>query len=164
MVSLLDGSSGIVNFPTTYGFLLARILLKNNETDLDLVHRYQAGITLVNMSRPVTFDPSPPLLNMDLLNGSLTGSATEKSLEVTARLAPYNIPSNSRDMKPVAEILEKAGIKGGNYTAPQPAANLTLAQSLYNQSIFESLSSSDYKLNLGNGWVTGSSRIAGCVS
>ena len=112
------GYQGFVNFPTIYGFLLIRILLRNNGTDLEVVHRYQSEIAITAVNRtstPPPFRGAPPL-TIELLNSSLPTSPEERILALTARLAPYNPPELTSDIANVTHNLAKAGISNGVYT------------------------------------------------
>jgi len=145
---------GIVNFPTTYGSLLIRILLRNNGTDLNVVHGYQSQITLspVNRTTPTLSKSTAPSLSVDLLNGSLTGSPAQQLLQLTARLSPYNQPELRSEVGNVSRILEFAGLRGGSYNQP-PGVNLTEAEESAALSILEDLSKPQSRELFNHGWL-----------
>lgn len=67
---------GFINFPTTYGSLLIRILLRNNSTDVAVVQRIQSQIQFSPVNR-TDAKAQAPSLSLDLLNGSLSGFPDE---------------------------------------------------------------------------------------
>ena len=155
-----SGYQGVINFPTTYGFLLGRILLRNNSTDLDIVHSYQAGtqVSLVNRSNSV--GPAPPPLTLDLLTDSLTGSAPEQLLQLTARLSQYDPPEVLDENSNVTAILALAGINNGTYTQP-PAVNLTAAVEGVELGLYQDLTNPAHVQGFGNGWQQFISELSG---
>ncbi|KAI9871211.1 MAG: hypothetical protein M1830_003194, partial [Pleopsidium flavum] len=145
---------GIVNFPTTYGSLLIRILLRNNGTDLNIVHSYQAQISLspVNRTALSLSKPVAPSLSVDLLNGSLTGSPPQQLLQLTARLSPYNQPELRSEVSNVSRILELAGLRGGSYNQPA-GVNLTEAEEVATLSISNDLTKAESREYFNHGWL-----------
>lgn len=116
---------GFINFPTTYGSLLIRILLRNNLTDVTIVQRIQSQIHFSSVNR--TDDKARAWsLSLDLLNGSLSGSPDEQVLQRTARIYPYNHPELRDNVANVTAILKLAGLRNGMYSQPK-SVNLTAA-------------------------------------
>jgi len=153
--------TGYINFPTTYGSLWNRILVRQNTTaDLDIVHSYQRNISITpvprQISQPGTL-PAPPL-TAELFASNKTGTA--KLLDLLARFAQFNQPEVLSDAYRVASILGLAGLAGGVYTPP---AGVNLTQVVGAVSANAGLTTSTPKdtLVLGNGWYTGTSNISG---
>lgn len=135
---------GFINFPTTYGLTLPRILLFNHSSDVDTVHDIQMQIKVEEVPRP-TCGRLPPLTTDILGNGtlvpltaippeSLNQTSANNLLQVVARVASYNPPIQSDEVANVAKNLEVAGISAGQYVPPQDvnytAANSIIAESL----------------------------------
>ncbi len=152
------GYLGIINFPTTYGVVLPRILLRNNSTDLAVVHQIQAGIKVEEIPRHTSFG-APALTTALLGNGSLVPiayqppstlnqSCVTQLLHAVARVAPYNMPPDVQEAAIVIANFKAAGLSNRHYTPP-PSVNFTQANALVNASLETT------KLLLesyGNGW------------
>ena len=119
---------GIVRYPTTYGSIMFRIVVKNNGTDLDAVHAIQSQINMKTIERKGK--PLAPALTPALLgNGQLSGAAlllpfdfstaqTTGTLQLLAQLHAANPPEDKSDLEHVNTMLTAAGIKDGRYTPP----------------------------------------------
>lgn len=152
--------AGIVNVPTPYASIWNRILVRKNDTaDLDIVHGYQAGISLTSTPRVVTQPgtlPAPPLTA-----SSFDTNATSpyvKLLELLARFAPFNQPEVLSDQYRVASVLGLAGLAGGVHNAPV-GLNISQAVAAINSSRSLVTSTPQDTIVLGNGWYTGTSNI-----
>ncbi|KAL7905632.1 hypothetical protein GGI35DRAFT_460096 [Trichoderma velutinum] len=147
------GYLGIVSFPTPYGLVLPRILLKNNSTDLDIVHAIQDQIKVEKVRQP--FSVAPPLSYELLGNGALEPLAlispaaldtnsVKTLLTVVARVAPYNFPAATENI-PVTSVLRVAGLINGQYSPPR-YVNYTEANKIVNTA----LTSTDTLIQLFN--------------
>ncbi|PHH92649.1 hypothetical protein CDD83_6253 [Cordyceps sp. RAO-2017] len=149
---------GYVNYPTAYGAVFARILLRNQTEDLEVVHELQAQIGVVEVPRP---GPAlAPHLTVDLLGGgaleslapqfpgSFGRSALQAMFDVVAEVAPFNRPADPREAAAVAQRLAEAGVKDGSYSPP-PDVDFTAANKLVSVSIAEVAEHMD---SLGNDW------------
>ncbi|KAH8676446.1 hypothetical protein BGZ60DRAFT_402643 [Tricladium varicosporioides] len=145
------GYAGIINSPTTYGFILIRILLLNRGSDIDMVKAYQIAFNTELVERNYTSPPQPPALTVGLLAQGLSGSNEEKVLQLTARLAPYNPPEEVEMIGNVTRILELAGLKNGTYTQPADT-NLTDATAVARLSVRAELMKPYLQQNFGNNW------------
>lgn len=128
--SCIPKYQGIINFPTTYGILLSRILVRENTTqDIATVSDYQRSTTINTVPRTLInpYLPQAPVLTPDLLDTSSISDPNQKALELLARIGTYNQPTVSTDRYRVGTILGQAGISGTTYTAP-PSVNLAAAQ------------------------------------
>ena len=154
---------GIINFPTTYGFLLIRILVRSNTTaDIDKVHCYQNGIftKLVNKTSPPSQNPIAPPLTPSLLQTDNTTSAETQLLTLTARLLPYSPPELRSTLPNVTYNLALAGLSSGVYWPP-PNVNLTTAAFFGAISVLTDLTSPSKRVDFGNNWTTFSYSISG---
>ncbi|RFU72239.1 duf1254-domain-containing protein [Trichoderma arundinaceum] len=118
---------GTINFPTVYGLVLPRILLRNNSTDLDIVHAIQDQIKVETVAPHRPFAPrlSYKLLGSGALDssalqapGGLDSDSITDLLNVVARIAPFNPPADSRQQVAVPSVLRSAGVANGRYSAP----------------------------------------------
>jgi hypothetical protein len=150
----------VINYPTAYGFILNRILLRDNGSDVNVVHGYQAQLNMELVNRTTTSPPVPPPLSISLLNDSLTGSPVQQALQLTARLAPYDQPEILDEIANVTAILALAGISNGTYTQP-PSANLTTASQVADLSIETDLENPAHQVDFGNDWVQFIPEISG---
>jgi hypothetical protein len=153
------GYLGVINFPTTYGVILPRILLENNSTDLDAVHEIQAGIKIEEIPRKG--NSSAPALTTALLGAgileplayenpaSLNESSVRQLLQIVARVAPYNTPADSQAAATVDENFKAAGLLNGQY-APPSGVNFTLANGLIANTLSAAQELSE---NFNNDWV-----------
>jgi hypothetical protein len=153
---------GIVDYPTTYGTLLVRILVEANTTaDLNKVHKYQNAIKLVTtprtISQPYTL-PAPALTSALLSSNATTSFA--KLLDLLARFAPTNPPIVLSDAYRVASTLGLAGLTGGVYTAPS-GINTTAIIAASNASIAAVARTAANQQLLGNGWSVLKSQFSG---
>ena len=152
----LSAYQGVVNFPTTYGTSLIRLLLKQNTTaNLDVVHRIQNETSLVTIPRQFSQQgsllPAAPAFTSALINGSLTGSSVQQRLQLLARVAAYNQPETLADRYRVANILGLAGIVGTNYTKPADV-NLTQAWIIASNTINAFVADPANIQYVGNDW------------
>ncbi len=146
---------GVINFPTTYGTLLVRILLRHNTTeDLAVVNRYQYGISITTTPRTIqqpNVVQAPPLTSA-LLSTDTSKSMNERILELTAKLAPYNQPEVFSDRYHVASTLGQAGLAGGVYRQP-PGVNLDAAAIAANAIVLAEVEDPRTLDSVGNGWI-----------
>lgn len=142
---------GFINFPTTYGLVLPRILLKNNTTDPALVHEIQSGITVQEIPRK-SCKNLPPLTTALLGGGtleplnltepeSLSQEGINDLLGVVAAVAPYNLPIQPEEVAKVDAYLRAAGVSGGQYTPPQDV-NYTAVNELIGEQLVATVDSS----------------------
>jgi hypothetical protein len=150
-----SGYLGVINFPTIYGLVLPRILLKNNSTDLDIVHGIQAQIQVEKVPR-LDGTVAPPLTYELLGSGALEplasvapGALDSKSIQalltIVARVSPYNPPADPSEIVPVTSVLRLAGLSRGQYSPPR---NVNYAES--NKIASAALLSSDKQIQLFN--------------
>ncbi|KAI9846932.1 MAG: hypothetical protein M1838_001095 [Thelocarpon superellum] len=144
------GYAGIVNFPTTYGSVIIRILLRNNSTDVAAVQHLRSQIQVTPVAR-ADAESQAPALSLEGLNGSLSGSPEERALQRTARLYPYNLPEPGNELGNVSAILDLAGLQNGSYTQP-PGVNLTAANDDARRRMAETFSDPANRQDLGNNW------------
>lgn len=119
---------GIIKYPTVYGSIMFRIVVKNNGTDLDAVHAIQDQINLTTIGREG--QPLAPSLTPALLgNGQLSDATlqlpfnfstaqTTETLQLLAQFNAANPPEDKSDLKHVNTMLNAAGIKDRQYTPP----------------------------------------------
>ncbi|KAM0513564.1 hypothetical protein ACHAPE_007613 [Trichoderma viride] len=136
-----SGYQGVINYPTPYGLVLPRILLKNNLTDLDAVHAIQAQIKVETVPRRDRTIATFPRLTYELLGSGALGplamvfpaaldsDSIKALLEVVARLAPYNPPIDPAQARSVTSILCEAGVSDGKYS-PAVFVNYTEANEI----------------------------------
>jgi hypothetical protein len=79
-------------------------------------------------------------------------------MELTARLAPFNLPEVSRDIPFVTATLRLAGIGRGSYVAP-PGVDLAAAFLSAKDTVHE-VQTRDFD-DLGNGWTILSAKLSG---
>lgn len=146
---------GIINFPTTYGSLLVRILLRHNTTeDLAVVNKYQDEISITTTPRTIqqpNMVQAPPLTSA-LLSTDTSKSMNERILELTAKLAPFNQPEVFSDRYHVASTLGQAGLAGGVYRQP-PGVNLAAAAIAANATVLAEIQDPQTLNPVGNGWI-----------
>ncbi len=146
---------GIVNFPTTYGTLLVRILLRHNTTeDLAVVNKYQDEISITTTPRTIEqpYMVQAPPLTSALLSTDPSKSMNERILELTAKLAPYNQPEVFSDRYHVASTLGQAGLAGGVYRQP-PGVNLAATAIAANATVLAEVEDPRTLDPVGNGWI-----------
>lgn len=151
---------GFVNFPTTYGFLLIRILLETTEATLISCTTTQISLSLVNRTSTNPFARGPPSLKTHLLNDSISGSSAQQILQLTVRLSPYNPTELRSDLINVTHNLKLAGIANGVYHQPL-GVNLTEAVTAAGNAIAADLYQPESRVNLGHDWVQYKPDISG---
>ena len=166
---------GFVNFPTTYGAILIRFVLYNNNTDVNDVQSIQEQIQIIPVDRPGTSDPAAPWLSASLLDsglpddaaltwpGSFDDIAATQLLNLTARLYPYAPPDNTSDTTRVTTYLTAAGLdlSAGVYSPP-PNVNFTASNLIINTSLNAQLDSPSSYVNLsGSSWLATAPSLSG---
>ena len=153
---------GVVDYPTTYGTLLVRILVRGNSTaELATVHKYQAGIGLQAVPRTTTQPYTLPASSLTAaLLQSNASSAPAQLLDLLARFAPFNGPEILSDTFRVGSTLGLAGLAGGIYNQP-PSVNLTAISASAATSIAAVASLPSNIVPLGNGWSVLQSSVSG---
>ena len=141
---------GYINFPTTYGAILNRYLLRNNRTDLQAVYALQNQSSLLEINRTGAGNYEAPPLSLSLFGNSSSSPTAEEQLDNLARLTPYSPPEVVANQTTVIEILACAGLRKGKYTKPS-GVNLTAAATTANQTIISSLHG-DIFLPVNDGW------------
>ncbi|EQK99705.1 hypothetical protein OCS_04585 [Ophiocordyceps sinensis CO18] len=137
---------GYIGFPTIYGLVAPRILVRDTAADLVAARNIQDMIKVDVVSRP-----GPrlgPRLTSELLGGGaleplsrqppgeLHHDAVEHLLDVVARLDPFNRPANPVDGSAVTKALGEAGLANGEYDAPH-GVDFSLASRLVNAALAE---------------------------
>lgn len=147
--------TGIINFPTTYGTMLIRILVIQNTTaDLNIVHNYQAGYSISSTPRLITQPSTPtvPTITAVLNNATTNVSSASDVLTFLAAIASYNQPEVLSARFRAASILGYAGLNSGGYYTKPNGVNLTQA---YADAMLTYTNVSGLAQNLympGNGW------------
>jgi hypothetical protein len=152
---------GIVNYPTTYGTMLIRLLVLTNSTqDLEIIHGYQKAYNISSTPRTLSQPNSlqAPKLTLDLLNGTLSQPA--QLLSLLARIAPYNQPEILSERYRVASILGQAGLVNGHYYAPL-GVNITQSYAIANATITAIVTDPSNINYVGNGWQQSIPALAG---
>ncbi|KAF4629736.1 hypothetical protein G7Y89_g8408 [Cudoniella acicularis] len=160
LTNIPAGYQGVINFPTTYGFIILRILLRNRGSDIETVRAYQTSFNTSLVKRSYTCSPQAPQLSLELLTSNLTGSPPERLLQLTARLAPFNQPEITSAIKNITRILELAGLKDGIYTQPANT-NLSNAAAIAQLTILADLNKPGRKVDFGNGWNAFTPEVSG---
>ena len=158
MDSTPEEYKGVVHFATPYGMLLNRILVRNNNTDLNTVHSLQNATHMYSVPRRDNAECRkriPPVTEV-FSNTSVidvSNPAPEQLLNLTAVIEPFSPPINTSDASRVRSILATAGIVNGSYEKPS-AVNISYA-ALVGDTVAEDVgrNASTY-INLGNEWVT----------
>ncbi|KAJ6597787.1 hypothetical protein DFH09DRAFT_1304550 [Mycena vulgaris] len=136
------GYEGIIYMPTVYGATLLRIEVAN-QSDVDyVVASIQPTFSLTAL--PSDSAPCAPPLTQALLNNNLTTSNMPfYIMQLTARIAAYNLPEVASDVASVTATLKTAGISLANdsYTTP---SGVNLTGVVENPTDF---------VSLGGGWV-----------
>lgn len=143
---------GVVSFPTTYGILLGRILVRENNTaDLDIIHGYEDATVLATTKRTSSrpYALQAPSMSAALLATPGAPDIITGLLQTLAALGPYNQPEVYSDRYNVASLLGQAGLSGGLY-CPPAGVNLTAATATANASLAAAYAAS--VVQLGNGW------------
>ncbi|KAL5366237.1 hypothetical protein BJX96DRAFT_182428 [Aspergillus floccosus] len=147
-----DGYQGIVNAPTPYGTFVGRLLVKDNSTDLQLVHRIQNQTALYPVGTLRHGNSAhAPKLTTSILNDSLSADIPTRIMQMTARISPFSPPRNISDRPHVERMLRKAGINNGQYTPTQ--GNLTALAQKAEAAVFKHAKTPQNSMNLGHGWV-----------
>jgi len=157
---------GIVDFPTSYGSLVARILLRGNSSEEAFRSQsYRDQIKLTSIPRTSRrCDSTPtPALNADLITTDANESTPRQVLSLLARLAPFNSPVAQPERSRVSNILSLAGLQSGGYNA-RPDVNLTQAWKVANATIVQTLHRLDNIRFVGNGWILPAEKISVIVS
>ncbi|RAQ46489.1 hypothetical protein AFGD_000130 [Aspergillus flavus] len=142
------GLRGWINAPTPYGAILARLVVKNNGTDLDKIHAIQDQIHISTVPRKRT-QKIPPL-TVPMLNSSLSSDPATRIMQMTARFAPHNPPRNISDFARVNSNLKAAGIHDGTYR-PQ-VRNLTAAAVTAAATVSKAFALPANHIDFDNGW------------
>lgn len=142
------GLRGWINAPTPYGAILARLVVKNNGTDLDKIHAIQDQIHISTVPRKRT-QKIPPL-TVPMLNSSLSSELATRIMQMTARFAPHNPPRNISDFARVNSNLKAAGIHDGTYR-PQ-VRNLTAAAVTAAATVSKAFALPANHIDFDNGW------------
>ncbi|KAM4065989.1 hypothetical protein HRG_000148 [Hirsutella rhossiliensis] len=149
---------GYIGFPTIYGLVAPRILVRDGAADLAAVRKLQDKIKVDVVPRP-----GPrlgPRLTSQLLGdgaleplapqspASLDRDAAETLLEIVAKVDPFNRPANPADGSAVTKILGEAGLANDEYDPPR-GVDFALA----NRLVDDALSETDRLLQpFNNGW------------
>ncbi|OGM40828.1 hypothetical protein ABOM_010559 [Aspergillus bombycis] len=142
------GLRGWINSPTPYGAILARLVLKNNGTDVDKIHAIQDQIQIATIPRKRAQNIPP--LTVPMLNSSLSSDPATRVMQMTARFAPHNPPRNHSDLARVNRNLNAAGIQDGVYR-PQ-VRNLTAAAATAAATISKAFTFPANHIDLENKW------------
>ena len=161
-----DGSryQGYVNFPTTYGLIFPRIVIRNRTTDIATVNGYRRGIVLSSVPRKDKKSSQAPPLSQNLLKSTLnytavanrlpsnlTATDVHELLRLTALLTQWDPPENRSLIIPVTETLATAGIAHGTYNPPANI-NKTIVHLLVEEALLKSVNHSNFQ-KYGNDWV-----------
>lgn len=150
---------GIIRYPTIYGSIMARLVVKNNGTDLDEVHNLQAQFkTRTNPRQKLAAPLTTELLGNGalsvaalLLPYELSVSQITQTLQLLASVTDSNPPEQKEDVEIVTEALKNAGITGGEYTPPS-GLNYTLISTQIFASIRTLLETPSNHPFSQNGW------------
>lgn len=158
---LEDGFAGYINTPTPYGVLLVRIVVNNLGEDLEYVKAVEGDI-MVRKANTTRRSIAPPLdlgyIQEVVHNTSLSNA--EAVLELTAAIAPYNLPEVLSDRPWVNTTLKQAGIVNGTFVQPKNT-NLTAAAALANATAANFYQIAGSTQNLGNNWTQPSPNLIG---
>ncbi|KAL4891102.1 hypothetical protein BDV59DRAFT_209259 [Aspergillus ambiguus] len=147
-----EGYQGIVNAPTPYGTFVGRLLVKDNSTDLQRVHRIQNQTALYPVGTLRHGNSvHAQKLTTSILNDSLSADIPTRIMQMTARISPFNPPRNISDRPRVEQMLRKAGIKNGRYTPTQ--SNLTALAQKAEAAVFRHAKLPQNSMSLGHNWV-----------
>ena len=140
-IQLLDDDAtytGIINFPTVYGAIFARILVfdpAGNTEEIAQLEDIEANIIMepVPKSEPCTRYPpltTELLQNLSLAEAKALGAQQLDEgnmtllLELAAKVASYNLPIDNPDNAEVLKNLSIAGARHGVYRKP-PSLNIS---------------------------------------
>ncbi|KAI1379955.1 hypothetical protein F4677DRAFT_442147 [Hypoxylon crocopeplum] len=153
MVTGSDGTyQGTIYSPRTLGYLLIRIALKNQDSDVEVVNEIERGFNTT--ATPRGSGPIGPELTDDLFTNT-SSSQAEYILALTA-LFNETVPSaNGEPLLPeeTTSNLSVAGIGSDGTYQPPDCVNLEEAYSTANTSITNYRQSSEFVQSLNNGWV-----------
>ncbi|KAA1475243.1 hypothetical protein DENSPDRAFT_415650 [Dentipellis sp. KUC8613] len=149
--------TGYVSSPSTYGSIVVRILVRN-ESDIAAVNDIQDHISATPIARSST--ASAPPLSFANLTAGLSNDTVESVLQLTARLAPWNLPEVASNQQHVACNLQAAGVADGTYTQPQ-GVDLGIAAADAQASQKARLSQPGTNIDLGNGWTVLAPSLSG---
>ena len=131
----MNGTSkyqGYINFPTTYGAILNRYLLKNNLTDPQVVYALQNQSSILEVNRTDESNDNAPLLSLSLFDNLTSTSTIKQQLTALARVAPYNPPEVVANQLTINKTFALAGLQNGTYIPPSDV-NFTAAVITQNQ-------------------------------
>ncbi|KAJ6530846.1 hypothetical protein DFH09DRAFT_1285002 [Mycena vulgaris] len=153
-----DDYKGTIYMPTPYGAALLRIEVKNPADATYVGNSIQPGFTLTAL--PPNGVQLAPRLTEQLLNSGLSPRADLALyvMQLTARLAPFNLPEDGREIALVQANLRLAGASRGSYSQPS-GVNLTLAFSTV-KDVVHSVQVKKFE-SLGNGWAGLPSKLSG---
>ncbi|OTB18136.1 hypothetical protein K445DRAFT_55566, partial [Daldinia sp. EC12] len=143
---------GTIYAPRTLGYLLIRIVLKDQDCDVKVVNEIQEGFSTNTIER--YGEPIGPELNGNLF-ANISYSKIENLMGVIARFNETVPPTNDEPLLPAKtkSELSLAGVgKEGSYQRPA-CVNLTEAYKTANSSIGNYTRSLQFVKNLNNGWV-----------
>ncbi|WQF87925.1 hypothetical protein CDEST_12939 [Colletotrichum destructivum] len=144
-----------VNIPTPYGISATRILVAQNQTDVEAANRIQDELSITPVDRKSSRVAPPLNLTMftdsELVPGS-KNTLEEGVLKLLAHLSPYNEPVVAADRGWVSATLQGAGVSNGAFVQPENT-NLTAASAAANSSVVQELAIPGYLTSLGNNWV-----------
>lgn len=135
---------------------MPRILLRNDSTDLEIVHAIQDQIKIETVSRRVP--QLAPRLNTDLLgDDQLDTESISQLLTIVVRVGDYKLPEDRSDTPTVAAQFNLAGLSRGTYTKPR-GVNYTTANKLINDALLES---ANYIEHFNNDWFDFPAKFSG---
>ncbi|KAI1799488.1 hypothetical protein F4811DRAFT_543569 [Daldinia bambusicola] len=143
---------GTIYAPRTLGYLLIRIVLKDQDGDVKTVNKIQQGFSTSTIER--CGEPIGPELNGALF-ANISYSKVENLLGLIARFEETVPPTNDKPLLPTKTTsqLSLAGIsRNGSYQHPG-CVNLAEAYKAANSSIGTYMRSLKFVKKLSNGWV-----------
>ncbi|KAJ7767387.1 hypothetical protein DFH07DRAFT_326915 [Mycena maculata] len=148
-----DEYTGIIYMPTVYGATLLRIEVFNSSDVNYVASSIDPGFRLSVL--PSDSAPRAPALTQELLNDNLnTSDPALYIMQLTARVAAFNMPEVPEDVAPIAAVLEIAGISMTAQTYTMPAGvNLTLAYSAAQDVLLGVVANQTNFVALGNSWM-----------
>ncbi|PHH63904.1 hypothetical protein CDD81_5352 [Ophiocordyceps australis] len=154
-LQLCDGDcadcKGFINSPTIYGYILTRILVRDNGTDLSKVHDLEDQFCIFPVARNCPHKRPAPPLSPDMFYASLSNDTATKIMQMTARIAPNNPARNISDQSRVDAMLDKAGIRNGVYTPPA-GTDLAKADEQAKKAVAAHATKPENFVQVGNGW------------
>lgn len=152
--------AGYVYMPTAYGVTILRIQVNNSTDAKSIAEGVQTQFTLETVKRDSHSQYSIPPLTRSLLTEGFSGNTTQKLLQLTARLAPFNPPEVKKDVPWVSSTLELAGLSGGTYTQPA-GVDLAAAVVTATEMVRAVQANSTNYDDLGNRWFRLAAGISG---